>query len=113
MARKADPIAYASLACVAHCMYNAVVKRTKTATLNLRIATNERKLIEEAAKKAHLQVGTWMRQTCLRAAEREAGGDERRARLLDFIQRAREGRVAPAQQHSAEVEHARGTEWKR
>ena len=89
------------------------MKRTKTVTLNLRLATDERKLMEEAAKKAHLQLGTWMRQTCLRAAEREAGGDERRTRLLDFIQRAREGRVAPAQQHSAEVEQARSTEWKR
>ena len=65
--------------------------------------------MEQAAKKAHLQVGTWMRQTC----EREAGGDERRARLLDFIQRAREGRAAPAQQHTAEVEQGRGSEWKR
>jgi uncharacterized protein (DUF1778 family) len=101
------------LRCVAHCVYNASMKRTRTVTLNLRLATHERKLMEQAAKKAHLQVGTWMRQTCLRAAEREAGGDERRARLLDFIQRAREGRVAPAQQHAAEVEQARGTEWKR
>jgi uncharacterized protein (DUF1778 family) len=89
------------------------MKRTKTVTLNLRLATDERKLMERAAKKAHLQVGTWMRQTCLRAAEREAGGDERRARLLDFIQRAREGRVAPAQQHASEVEQGRGSEWKR
>lgn len=88
------------------------VMKTKTVTLNLRLAKDERKLMELAAKKAHLQVGTWMRQTCLRAAEREAGGDERRARLLDFIQRARDGRVAPAQQHAAEVEQARGTEWK-
>ena len=89
------------------------MKRTKTVTLNLRLATSERKLMEQAAKKAHLQVGTWMRQTCLRAAEREAGGDERHARLLDFIQRAREGRVAPAQQHATDVEQARDTEWKR
>ena len=89
------------------------MKRTKTVTLNVRVATDERKLMEQAARKAHLQVGTWMRQTCLRAAEREAGGDERRARLLDFIQRAREGRVAPAQQHAADVEQARDAEWKR
>lgn len=89
------------------------MKRTKSVTLNLRIATDERKLMERAARKAHLQVGTWMRQTCLKAAEREAGGDDRRARLLDFIERAREGRVAPAQRHAAEVEQARGTEWKR
>jgi uncharacterized protein (DUF1778 family) len=89
------------------------VKSTKTVTLNLRLAKDERKLMELAAKKAHLQVGTWMRQACLRAAEREAGGDERRARLLDFIQRAREGRVAPAEQHAAEVQRARDSEWKR
>ena len=89
-----------------------LMKSTKTVTLNLRLAKDERKLMELAAKKAHLQVGTWMRQTCLRAAEREAGGDERRARLLDFIQRAREGRVAPAKRHATEVERARGTEWK-
>jgi len=88
-------------------------KSAKTVTLNLRLAKEERKLMELAAKKAHLQVGTWMRQTCLRAAEREAGSDERRARLLDFIQRAREGRVAPAQQHASEVEQGRGSEWKR
>ena len=87
-------------------------KSAKTVTLNLRLAKEERKLMELAAKKAHLQVGTWMRQTCLRAAEREAGSDERRARLLDFIQRAREGRVAPAQQHAVEVEQARDSEWK-
>ena len=88
------------------------MKKTKTVTLNLRLAKEERRLMEQAAKKAHLQVGTWMRQTCLRAAEREAGGDERRARLLDFLQRVREGRVAPAQAHAAEVEQARGSEWK-
>jgi len=86
---------------------------TKTATINLRLARDERRLIEQAARSAHLQVGTWMRQTCLRAAEREAGGDERRARLLDFIRRARAGEIAPAAQHAAEVERARSDEWKR
>ena len=61
---------------------------------------DERRLIELAARQAHLQVGTWMRQACLRAAEREAGGDERRARLLDFIRRARAGEIPPAAQHA-------------
>jgi hypothetical protein len=88
-------------------------RATKTVTLNLRLASDERKLIELAARRAHLQAGTWMRQTCLRAAEREAGGDERRARLLDFIRRARAGEIAPAAQHAAEVGQARGDEWKR
>lgn len=85
----------------------------KTATMNLRLARDEKRLIELAARRAHLQVGTWMRQTCLRAAEREAGGDERRSRLLDFIRRVRAGEIPPAPQHAAEVERARSDEWKR
>jgi hypothetical protein len=87
--------------------------RPKTSTLNLRLSPGDRKVMEAAAKKAHLPVGTWIRQTCLRAAEREAGGDERRARLLDFIERVRDGRVAPATQHAAEVEQGRASAWKR
>jgi hypothetical protein len=91
-----------------------MAKRTmKTATMNLRLARDEKRLIELAARRAHLQVGTWMRQTCLRAAEREAGGDERRSRLLDFIRRVRAGEIPPAPQHAAEVERARSDEWKR
>ncbi len=90
-----------------------VERTTKTATMNLRLAADERQLIERAARRAHLQLGTWMRQTCLRAAEREAGGDDRRARLLEFIRRARAGDVASAANHAADVERARGDEWKR
>ncbi len=86
---------------------------TKDATINLRLAKDERQLCERAARRAHLQLGTWMRQTCLRTAEREAGGDERRTRLLEFISRARAGEVAPATKHAAEVQHARDDEWKR
>ncbi len=92
----------------------AMAKRTtKTVTMNLRLAKSERQLLEQAAKQAHLQVGTWMRQTCLRAAEREAGGEGRRARLLDFIRRVRAGEIPPAPDHAAEVERARSDEWKR
>jgi uncharacterized protein (DUF1778 family) len=94
-------------------MRDMAKRTTKTTAVNLRIATADRQLIEKAARRAHLQVGTWMRQTCLRAAEQEVGGDERRARLLDFIQRAREGKVPPAAEHAAEVGSARGEEWKR
>jgi hypothetical protein len=106
----------ARLAAVAHCVYNAIAmatRATKSATINLRLAGSEKRLIELAARRAHLQLGTWMRQTCLRAAEREAGGDERRARLLEFIRRARAGEVAPATKHATTVERARSDEWKR
>jgi hypothetical protein len=94
-------------------MYTMTKRTMKTATLNLRLANEERKLIELAARRAHLQVGTWMRQACLRTAEREAGGDERRIRLLEFIRRARGGKIPPATQHAAEVERTRSDEWKR
>jgi uncharacterized protein (DUF1778 family) len=94
-------------------MARPTIKGTKDATVNLRLARSERLLCERAARRAHLQLGTWMRQTCLQAAEREAGVDERRARLLDFIQRARAGEVAPAEEHAAAVAMARDDEWKR
>lgn len=94
-------------------MAKRTTKATKTATMNLRLARDERRLIEQAARRAHLQVGTWMRQTCLRAAEREAGGDERRTRLLEFIRLARAGEIPPATEHAAEVERARSNDWKR
>ena len=94
-------------------MRHMTKRATKTTSVNLRIATGERQLIEKAARRAHLQVGTWMRQTCLRAAEQEVGGGERRARLLDFIQQARKGKVPSAAEHAAEVGRARSDEWKR
>jgi uncharacterized protein (DUF1778 family) len=94
-------------------MRHMAKRSAKTTTVNLRISAAERQLVEKAARRAHLPVGTWMRQTCLRAAEQEAGGEERRARLLEFIQRAREGKVPPATRHAAEAGIARGEEWER
>jgi hypothetical protein len=44
----------------------------RSSPANLPLAKDERKLLELAAKKAHLQLGTSMRENCL--ARGEAGG---------------------------------------
>lgn len=90
-----------------------MAKTPKAESLPVRLTKAERAKLARAAEEAHLSLSTWVRQKALEAAEAEQGTDERRARVVQFMERLRAGKVKGAKSHAAAVERTRSQDWRR
>lgn len=88
-------------------------KPRKSTDLTIRLTPEERREIDRAAGAEHLSSSTWLRRLALLASEDRKQRDAQRERMALLAARIREGKLAPAPDHAAEVERSRSEGWKR
>ena len=91
----------------------SMAKSPKAESLPVRLTRAERAKLAHAAEQAHLSLSTWVRQKALEAADAEQGTAERRARVLQFMERLRAGKVKGSESHATAVERTRSKGWLR